>query len=95
MRRRSATRGWRKAAPKLRSQRHRLKKSCGARCFLDSKNLKFPICRKCSASRCACKPDCKGLAAAYGRARQYGYKKFAKKALSIAKRQGCRWAGRR
>ena len=41
----SPTRGWKKASPKLGSQRRAMLKKCGKKCFLSLSNLKFPICR--------------------------------------------------
>ncbi len=89
----SPSRGWRRSAPKTREDRRALAKSCGAKCFLDPKRLKFPICPKCRGTSCSCKPDCRALSAAYNRANQYGHRKVAAHALRLAKREGCRWTG--
>lgn len=87
----SPTRGWRKAAPKTRQDRRKIAASCGDRCFLGP-GLSFPVCRKCRKTRCSCSPDCHALSAAFNRARQYKHPAVASKALSLAKRAGCRWA---
>lgn len=79
--------GWSKVAPKTKSERESVKQRGGASCFLDPKNLKFPVCRKTDAEF-----DCRGALAAYRRAKQYGYSDIAKKAINIAKRHSCDWA---
>ena len=54
-------------APKSKKQRLTLKKRCTSKCFLDSKNLKFPIC---SPTTRTCKINHKGVWAAYVRSKQ-------------------------
>lgn len=54
-------------APKSRKQRLTLKKRCANKCFLDNKNLKFPIC---SPTTRTCKINNKGVWAAYVRSKQ-------------------------
>jgi hypothetical protein len=88
----SPTRGWRKAAPKLQSQRRELEASCGRKCFLVPDKLGYPICARCKKNHCSCKPSCAALSAAYNRAKQYKHRKIAAKALAKAKREGCGWA---
>ena len=80
----SPTKGWKKSAPKLLSERRSLKKKCGTKCFLSPKDLKFPICKKNS-----CKVDCKGLVAAKVRSNQFKYKSIAKRADSMIKKRKC------
>lgn len=98
-RRKSPVRGWSKLAPKTRSARKSLYKSCGKKCFLKPNHKspgksKFPICRKGSRN---CKENCKGLLAAFIRARQFrkkvpSYNRVAKSAKSKAQKKGCRWS---
>ena len=97
--RKSPVRGWSKLAPKTRSDRKRVYKSCGKKCFLKPNRKspgksKFPICRKGGKN---CKENCKGLLAALIRARQYrkrvpSYNRVAKSAKSKAQKKGCKWA---
>jgi len=87
------TRGWGKAAPKPGKERSLLAKRCGFKAFLKPNRKtpgqsKFPIMSKGST---ACKPDCRGLRTAYQRADQYGYSGVARRALSLAKKNGCDW----
>lgn len=83
------SKGWGKEKPQLRSDRKKSYKNCGSRCFLEPSQLKFPICSKGS-----CKVSCKGLSAAYSRARQHRkiYPHTAAKAIRIAKSHGCEWS---
>jgi hypothetical protein len=39
----------------------------------------------------ACIPDCRGLRTAYARAKQYGKRAVATKALKVAKKVKCEW----
>ncbi len=82
-------RSWKKNAPRLRSQRKKLYKRCGRKCFLDAENLKFPICskyaRKCTISNI-------GLLSAYKRAMQYKYYDIAEKAIKLGRKHGFHWA---
>ena len=91
--------GWSKVSPKG-SERTRMKKRCGSRCFLAPKTNSFPICAKGT-----CRESKKGVYAAYVRARQWGkpkssykgrskptmkrktYKRVANKAKSILRRR--------
>ena len=86
--------GWGKSAPQRVSQKLRVYRRCGAGAFLrfnpnDPATSGYPIV----ASRGkGCKPDCRGLRAAYARARQQGHAEIGADALRIAKRAGCTWA---
>ena len=81
----SATRGWKKAAPRRGEERMLMKAKCGNSCFLKPATLGFPICPygKCS-------PSCKGLQSAYNRARQYRYPLVAARATILMKKKGCK-----
>lgn len=76
-RRRSPTRGWKRASPQRGTARHKMMEKCGAKCFLDPANEGFPICKKGS-----CNIDCRGVQSAYNRARQYHREDIASKARS-------------
>jgi hypothetical protein len=84
-----STAGWKEDAPHTQTERHKLYDACGQKCFLMApvasrtrakSILKFPICRKCSASSCSCAIDPRGVEAAYRRARQWGYVAVAERA---------------
>ena len=77
----SPTRGWKKASPKLGSQRRAMLKKCGKKCFLSLSNLKFPICRS------NCTQDCRGIAAAKARASQHKYTRIAATASVLYNRK--------
>ncbi len=64
--------GWGKVAPKGHERTLMLRK-CGPKCFLGPEKS-FPICAKNT-----CKPDDKGIYAAYVRARQWGKSKSSYK----------------
>lgn len=83
----SVTRGWAKAAPSRGRARHALKSKCGSKCFLDPVNEKFPICAKLTGRKSSgsCEIDCRGVKAAYIRARQWGYDDIARKADRLYK----------
>ncbi len=74
------TRGWRVDAPARGKERQELYHQCGRKCFLDSKNLGFPICPALRTGR-ACKVDCRGVESAKIRARQYKYQDIYQKTL--------------
>lgn len=61
---------WREVAPLSSKERLEVLEGFGDYCFLDSDNLKFPICNK--ETGCI---SCKGLRAAYSRASQL-YNRF-------------------
>jgi hypothetical protein len=86
-----ARRTWKKAAPKLTTQRRKMLYHCGQSCFLvpgkEGERPKYPICPKTS-----CKPTCQGTMAAYKRARQQHAQAVAKKAIQKGKRLHCPWA---
>lgn len=86
----SPSRGWARVAPKLRSQRRKLKEKCGSKCFLSPKDLKFPVCKKTSRKG-KCNASCSGILSAYRRARQYKHSAIANKALRLAKKKRCSW----
>jgi hypothetical protein len=67
--------------------RRALKARCGARAFLDPKNLKFPVMAKSGA----CIVSCAGLRAAFSRARQYHHPRVASAAKKKATRATCAW----
>lgn len=87
--RRSATRGWAKMAPKQGKERASMLKRCGSKCFLLPSKKKFPICTPSS-----CRVNCKGLAAAKIRASQWGYDNVRAKAQRKGVKAGCGWAKR-
>lgn len=81
------TKGWRKLAPKIPSERRALLARCGTKAFLDPRKLKFPI----MAKKGPCVADCEGLRAAYARAKQYRHPTAAAKAKRLGKRAKCHW----
>jgi hypothetical protein len=82
--------GWHEEAPKPGPERKALFSKCKEKCFLDPVNLKFPICPKCNSGSCPCKIHCEGLAAAYDRAREWGYDKIASKAKILQQKSNCK-----
>jgi hypothetical protein len=78
-RRYNKTRGWNKQRPSYHERTLMLRR-CGKKCFLGTKK-RFPICKKHT-----CKISSQGLHAAYIRARQFGYKSIAKKAVQLLKK---------
>ena len=87
------TKGWRKAAPKLRSERVALYTRCGARAFLQPNEKspglsKYPIMAKTGP----CVVDCRGLRAAKSRAAQRRHPSLRRRAEATGKRVRCRWA---
>lgn len=82
------TKGWRKAAPHIPSERRALLARCGRRAFLDPDNLAFPVMPK----KGSCVVDCEGVRSALSRARQFGHKAIAAEAEAMGGRAGCRWA---
>ena len=86
---------WSKMSP---SKKHikTYKKKYGSKCFLLSRENKYPICNKSTG-----KIECKGLLAAHNRAilsiyrklkpKSYSYKKITQKARKIAKKKKCNW----
>lgn len=85
----SRTRGWSISAPQRGTERNELKRTCGNSCFLIPEKQKFPICKSLRTSGGKCEVDCRGLAAAKIRARQYGYTKVSKEAERLEKIYGC------
>lgn len=80
------TKGWASAAPKNPSDRYAVKFRCGNECFLDPQGMKYPVCSKHTKD---CKIDCRGVRAAYNRARQYKNTRIAALAKKILKEHGC------
>jgi hypothetical protein len=80
----SRTSGWRAASPRKGKQRHEMASKC-PNCFLLPGEEKFPVCPVGS-----CTPSCKGINAAYVRARQWGYTGVATKARKLQDDHGCR-----
>ena len=83
--------GWSKVAPKTKKERESVYNRGGAECFLDPNPedkgaSRYPICRKTDAQI-----DCRGLLAAFIRARQQGENDIARKAFNKAKREKCPW----
>jgi hypothetical protein len=85
------SKGWRELSPRRGIQRRVLYDRCGNVCFLDSKGLGFPVCSLKSPGK-KCKPDCRGILAAYVRGRQYKHGTIAAHALKLAKQMNCKWA---
>ncbi len=79
----SAVRGWKKQSPNRLERRSMISK-CGSACFLDPKNLKYPICEKRS-----CKCSCKGIVAAKVRASQYKNSKVRQLADKLINKYNC------
>ena len=77
----SRTSGWRSISPRPGKQRHEMARSC----FLLPGQEKFPICPVGSST-----PSCKGINAAYVRARQWGYEGVATRARKLQDEYGCR-----
>jgi hypothetical protein len=82
------TKGWSKLAPKTAREREALYARCGAKAFLDPKNLKFPV----MAKRGPCVVDCAGIRAAKSRAGQYKHRKVKAQATRMGERAACTWA---
>lgn len=76
----SATRGWKRASVHTLGERRSLYKRCGSKCFLEPKDLKYPICSRSSKS---CKPDCRGITSAYVRSRQYKNSRVSRSARKM------------
>jgi hypothetical protein len=76
----SAVRGWAKKSPNRKWKRREMFSRYGSRCFLDSKNLKYPICDRNG------KIDRRGVQAAYNRSRQYHHNEIARKAKRLLSR---------
>lgn len=86
----SRTRGWGSMAPQKGKERHELMKVCGEQCFLMPGREGFPICSSLDeGKKYRCKVNCKGVNAAYIRARQWNYPKVAASALELKNRYKC------
>ena len=94
-RRPDPAKGWDKARPKTKQDRMDVLLGCSSKCFLEpfaKPHPKYPICARLDApAGQKCKISCKGLLAAYRRARQQKRNDLAKKALNIAKYHKCSW----
>jgi len=77
-------RPWSEAAPRTVGQRRAVMKKCGARCFMDPDNLKYPVCP--GNPRPTCKVSKKGADAARRRSAQYHRRKVESKAKALQKR---------
>lgn len=77
------SKGWKKSAPRLLSARRALIANCGAKCFLDPRRLKYPICDKSMD----CKIQCAGLLAAAVRSAQFKNRRVQKKARKMRSRR--------
>lgn len=75
--------GWHEASPKKGNERHQMKEDCGSKCFLEPEREAYPICDK------DCNVDCRGLHAAYARARQFGNQETANKAHDLLSKFNC------
>ena len=84
-RRGSRTRGWSALAPQRGKERNELMKKCGEKCFLIPKEKKFPVCAATRVKGLECKYDCRGIASAKIRAKQYKYPEVAKLAEQLEK----------
>ena len=82
----SATRGWGVDKPQRGVERHELHDQCGSKCFLRPATEGFPICPRLESGR-GCTVDCRGVHAAYTRARQYHYDDVADKAAHILEKK--------
>lgn len=76
------SKGWDKSKPKKRSDRKKLSKRCGSKCFLSPKDLKYPICSKSGD----CAIQCSGLVAAKARSAQHKRTDVYQKADRMLKR---------
>lgn len=90
-------RGWDKNKPKSVQERRNIMAVCGPKCFGKPQTLGFPVCDKHISKPSECGPDCKGLLAAYARARQWRKRNpgVAKRVRKSAERVGCMWTKRR
>lgn len=77
---------WRAVSPMLQSERKKFTGACERKCFLDSKNRKYPICKRMTRKTKNCKIDIQGVAAAAKRARLVGNKHIERKALALYKK---------
>lgn len=78
-------RSWHEMAPKRGRERAAMKSKCGATCFLDAKNLKYPVCPMSKARRPICRRNALGLKAAASRAGQYHHPALVRKAQMARK----------
>jgi hypothetical protein len=82
------TRGWIMVAPETRDEKMELARVCGANvCFLEPNTLGYPVCASLRAATRAtkCKPDERGVHAAYNRASQYHNTSVKRKAKLLLK----------
>jgi len=88
---RTPSKGWKKSAPKKGTQRKILMEKCGSRCFLEPKKFGYPVCKAYEKGKKSnCKINCEGVLSAYVRSKQWKKPQIARKALSLAKKYGCK-----
>lgn len=86
------SKGWSSQVPKRTTKRRRQMKKLGRECYLEpgtgkrGSRPKYPVCTQRGSV------SCKGTAAAFNRARMQKNKKVQRKALALAKKNGCAWA---
>ena len=91
----TGTKGWSRSAPDKGPERRALATRCGlTKAFLKPNKSRpgqseYPIM---AANTQICAPDCKGLQAAYRRARQFKHNKIAAAAVRRGKHAGCTWS---
>ena len=79
----SSIKGWSSRKPQNRSERKRLLKKGGRKCFLEPNELKFPVCNQWGNY------DCGGIHAAKTRARGKKHSKARSRAESLWKKGKC------
>jgi hypothetical protein len=89
---------WGRVAPRRVREMLMVYRRCGRGAFLDF-NANDPaasgypiVAVTAGKSSVSCRPDCRGLLAAYARARQQHRQKIANKAVGRAVKAGCVWA---
>lgn len=88
------TRGWNAIFPKGDPARRALYKTCGAECFLlpgptPDSHHGYPICASLGATSKDCQADCRGIQAAYGRAKQWKQPSVAQLSKKLQQTLGC------
>ncbi len=89
---RKGSKGWGRDKPELKSEREKLMKECGSKCFLKPDTMGFPICQKLEGEGKKCKVDCRGVLASKVRAAQWGYEDIKDAADAIGKQANCKWS---
>ena len=83
--RKTLMKGWKSRSPKrTKGTREKMKKKHGSACFLDPKNLKYPVCNPRTGAY-----DCGGIRAAKSRAAQFHKKSIEAKADRLWKKGKC------